>query len=41
MGYSFSKERSGIGRTEIIMVLPNGKFEAVADNRGDDAAEGW
>lgn len=41
MGYSFSKERSGIGRTEIIKVLPDGKFEAVADNRGDDGAEGW
>lgn len=41
MGYKFSKERSGIGRTEIIKVLPNGKMEAVADNRGDDAAEGW
>jgi gamma-glutamyltranspeptidase/glutathione hydrolase len=41
MGYSFSKERTGIGRTEIIKVLPDGKFEAVADNRGDDAAEGW
>ena len=41
MGYIFSKERSGIGRTEIIRVLPNGKFEAVADNRGDDAAEGY
>ncbi len=41
MGYTFGKERSGIGRTEIIKVLPNGKFEAVADNRGDDAAEGW
>ena len=22
-------------------VLPNGKFEAVADNRGEDAAEGY
>ncbi len=41
MGYSFSRERSGIGRTECIRVLPNGKFEAVADNRGDDAAEGY
>lgn len=41
MGYNFGKERSAIGRTEIIKVLPNGKFEAVADNRGDDAAEGW
>jgi gamma-glutamyltranspeptidase/glutathione hydrolase len=41
MGYSFSKERSGIGRTEIIKVRPDGKFEAVADNRGEDDAEGY
>jgi gamma-glutamyltranspeptidase/glutathione hydrolase len=41
MGYNFGKERSGIGRTEIIKVLRNGHFEAVADNRGEDAAEGW
>jgi len=40
-GYHFAKERSGIGRTEIIRVLPGGKFEAVADIRGDDAAEGF
>jgi gamma-glutamyltranspeptidase/glutathione hydrolase len=40
MGYAI-KERSGIGRTEVIKVLANGKFEAVADNRGDDDAEGW
>lgn len=40
MGYII-KERGGIGRTEVIKVLPNGTFEAVADNRGDDAAEGW
>jgi gamma-glutamyltranspeptidase / glutathione hydrolase len=40
-GYHFAKERSGIGRTEIIKVLPNGKFEAVADKRGEDAAEGY
>jgi gamma-glutamyltranspeptidase/glutathione hydrolase len=30
-----------IGRTEVIRVLPDGKFEAVADHRGDDDAEGW
>lgn len=40
MGYVI-KKRSGIGRTEIIKVLPDGKFEAVADVRGDDAAEGY
>jgi len=40
MGYAI-KERSGIGRTEVIKVLPNGKFEAVADKRGGDDAEGW
>lgn len=41
MGYSFSKERGGIGRTECIKVLPDGRFEAVADNRGDDSAAGY
>jgi gamma-glutamyltranspeptidase/glutathione hydrolase len=40
MGYAI-KQRSAIGRTEVIKVLPNGKFEAVADNRGNDDAEGW
>ncbi len=40
MGYTIY-ERGSIGRTEIIKVLPNGKFEAVADNRGEDAAEGF
>jgi len=34
-------ERGGIGRTEVIKVLPDGRFEAVADNRGDDSAEGY
>ena len=40
MGYKIV-ERNGIGRTEVIKVLPNKKFEAVADNRGDDSAEEW
>lgn len=40
MGYKIA-QRGGIGRTEVIKVLPNGKFEAVADNRGDDDARGW
>ena len=40
MGYKIV-ERGGIGRVEAIKVLPDGRFEAVADNRGDDAAEGW
>jgi len=40
MGYKVSV-REQIGRTEVIKVLPNKKFEAVADNRGNDAAEGF
>jgi gamma-glutamyltranspeptidase/glutathione hydrolase len=40
MGY-IVKGRNGIGRTEVIKILPDGKFEAVADNRGNDAADGW
>lgn len=40
MGYKLHK-RGAIGRTEVIKVLPNGKFEAVADKRGDDDARGW
>ncbi len=40
MGYKLTVT-PGIGRTEIIKVLPDGKFEAVADNRGKDAAAGW
>ena len=41
MGYKTITVRGHIGRTEVIKVLPNKKFEAVADNRGDDAAEGY
>ena len=40
MGYKIV-ERGSIGRTEVIKVLPNGKFEAVADGRGEDGAEGY
>lgn len=40
MGYTIN-ERGGIGRTEVIKVLPDGKFEAVADGRGNDGAEGY
>jgi gamma-glutamyltranspeptidase/glutathione hydrolase len=40
MGYRLA-ERNSIGRVEAIKVLPDGSFEAVADNRGDDAAEGF
>jgi gamma-glutamyltranspeptidase / glutathione hydrolase len=40
MGYKFYG-RGGIGRTEVIKVRDDGKFEAVADNRGDDSAEGY
>ena len=40
MGYKIV-ERGNIGRTEVIKLMPNGSFEAVADIRGDDAAEGY
>ncbi|OLY93185.1 gamma-glutamyltranspeptidase / glutathione hydrolase [Cnuella takakiae] len=40
MGYNL-KQRGAIGRTEVIRVLPNGSFEAVADGRGDDSAAGY
>ncbi|HMU47699.1 MAG TPA: gamma-glutamyltransferase [Chitinophagaceae bacterium] len=40
MGYTI-KYRSGIGRTEIIKISDDGKLEAVADIRGEDAAEGY
>ena len=40
MGYKIN-ERGAIGRVEAIKVLPDGSFEAIADDRGDDSAEGW
>lgn len=40
MGYKIV-ERGGIGRTEAIRVLPNGKRETVADKRGDDSVAGY
>ncbi|TXI35303.1 MAG: gamma-glutamyltransferase, partial [Niabella sp.] len=40
MGYKIV-ERGTIGRTEVIKVLSNKSFEAVADIRGDDSAEGY
>lgn len=40
MGYKLSW-RGGIGRTETIQVLQDGKFEAIADRRGNDDARGW
>jgi gamma-glutamyltranspeptidase / glutathione hydrolase len=40
MGYKIT-ERGAIGRVELIRILPDGRYEAVADVRGDDAAEGY
>ncbi len=40
MGYTIT-QRDQIGRMEVIKVLPNHSFEAVADNRGNDAAAGY
>jgi gamma-glutamyltranspeptidase / glutathione hydrolase len=40
MGYII-KEVGGIGRTELIRLLSNGKKETAADKRGDDAVAGF
>lgn len=40
MGYKIT-ERGAIGRTEVIKILPDGTRQGIADNRGDDAAEGY
>lgn len=40
MGYTIN-EREAIGRTEMILVRPDGKLEAVADKRGDDSVACW
>lgn len=40
MGYKIN-QREAIGRTELILVKPNGKIEAAADKRGDDSVAGW
>lgn len=40
MGYKTSN-RGQIGRTEVIRILPDGRFEAVGDKRGDDHAAGY
>ena len=40
MGYKL-ETTNAIGRTELIKVLPDGKFEAAADIRGDDSVSGY
>lgn len=40
MGYQITKW-GGIGRVELIKILPDGKREAAADGRGDDSLDGY
>ncbi len=40
MGYKINM-RGGIGRTEAIRILSNGKRETIADKRGDDSVAGF
>jgi gamma-glutamyltranspeptidase/glutathione hydrolase len=40
LGYKVEQWGS-IGRTEVIRVFPDGRIEAVADNRGADEADGY
>ena len=40
MGYKIT-ERDQIGRTEVIMIMPDKTIDAVGDHRGDDAAAGY
>jgi gamma-glutamyltranspeptidase / glutathione hydrolase len=40
MGYHVL-ERSDIGHTHVIRILPDGRFEGIADIRGEGSAEGW
>jgi len=40
MGYKLD-DRSAIGRTELIKILPDGTREAAADTRGDDSVSGY
>jgi gamma-glutamyltranspeptidase/glutathione hydrolase len=41
MGHAITVRQSAIGRVEAIMRLPEGKLQGVADDRGDDCAQGF